>query len=230
MYNFANYMMEEFVVFGKIEYLNLLPFHLFMKRFTRSSQQSMSMDYYKDVPAKTNKKFLSRKVDAAFISSIRAKNQKYVNLGIIAKKEVLSVLVAPSETNTQDSESETSNLLAKILHVKGEVLIGDKALRHYLQNKPHVDLAKLWHEKYKLPFVFALLCYHNDKALYKKIEKNFLKTKIKIPRYILREASMRTGISQENILNYLKYISYNFDKKAKNGLEKFYKEVKNGSR
>jgi len=41
---------------------------------------------------------------------------------------------------------------------------------------------------------------------------------------------MRTGISQENILNYLKYISYNFDKKAKNGLEKFYKEVKNGSR
>ncbi len=230
MYNFANYMMEEFVVFGKIEYLNLLPFHLFMKRFTRSSQQSMSMDYYKDVPAKTNKKFLSRKVDAAFISSIRAKNQKYVNLGIIAKKEVLSVLVAPSETNTQDSESETSNLLAKILHVKGEVLIGDKALRYYLQNKPHVDLAKLWHEKYKLPFVFALLCYHNDKALYKKIEKNFLKTKIKIPRYILREASMRTGVSQENILNYLKYISYNFDKKAKNGLEKFYKEVKNGSR
>lgn len=218
------------MVFGKIEYLNLLPFHLFMKRFTRSSQQSMSMDYYKDVPAKTNKKFLSRKVDAAFISSIRAKNQKYVNLGIIAKKEVLSVLVAPSETNTQDSESETSNLLAKILHVKGEVLIGDKALRHYLQNKPHVDLAKLWYEKYKLPFVFALLCYHNDKALYKKIEKNFLKTKIKIPRYILREASMRTGISQENILNYLKYISYNFDKKAKNGLEKFYKEVKNGSR
>ncbi|ABB43533.1 Protein of unknown function DUF178 [Sulfurimonas denitrificans DSM 1251] len=214
------------MVFGKIEYLNLLPFHIFMKRFTRSSQASMSMNYYKDVPAKTNKKFLSRKVDAAFISSIRAKNQKHINLGIIAKKEVLSVLVAPNKKNTQDSESETSNLLAKILHVEGKVLIGDKALRYYLQNKPHVDLAKMWHEKYKLPFVFALLCYHNDKALYKKIEKNFLKTKIKIPRYILREASTRTNISEENILNYLKYISYNFDKKAKKGLEKFYKEAK----
>jgi chorismate dehydratase len=226
MYNFANYMVEAFVVFGKIEYLNLLPFHVFMKRFTRSSQQSMSMNYYKDVPAKTNKKFLSRRVDAAFISSIRAKNQKHVNLGIIAKKEVLSVLVTPSKTNTSDSESETSNLLAKVLQVKGEVLIGDKALRYYLQNKPHVDLAKTWNEKYKLPFVFALLCYHNDKTLYKKIEKNFLRTKIKIPRYILSEASKRTGVSQENILNYLKYISYNFDNKAKKGLERFYKEAK----
>lgn len=229
MYNFANYIAEKFVVFGKIEYLNLLPFHIFMKRFTRSSQQSMSMNYYKDVPAKTNKKFLSRRVDAAFISSIRAKNQKHVNLGIIAKKEVLSVLVAPSQTNTHDSESETSNLLAKILHVKGEVLIGDKALRYYLQNKPHVDLAKTWNEKYNLPFVFALLCYHNDKELYKKIEKNFLRAKVKIPRYILSEASKRTKISEENILNYLKYISYNFDIKAKKGLNKFYKEAKNGS-
>lgn len=229
MYNFANYMVEEFVVFGKIEYLNLLPFHVFMKRFTKSSQQSMSMNYYKDVPAKTNKKFLSRKVDAAFISSIRAKNRQHVNLGIIAKKEVLSVLVAPCKINTQDSESETSNLLAKVLHVEGEVLIGDKALRYYLQNKPHVDLAKTWNEKYNLPFVFALLCYHNDKALYKKIEKNFLKTKIKIPRYILSDASKRTNISEQNILHYLKYISYNFDKKAKKGLERFYKEVKNGS-
>jgi len=229
MYNFANYMVEEFVVFGKIEYLNLLPFHVFMKRFTKSSQQSMSMNYYKDVPAKTNKKFLSRKVDAAFISSIRAKNRQHVNLGIIAKKEVLSVLVAPCKINTQDSESETSNLLAKVLHVEGEVLIGDKALRYYLQNKPHVDLAKTWNEKYNLPFVFALLCYHNDKALYKKIEKNFLKTKIKIPRYILSDASKRTNISEQNILHYLKYISYYFDKKAKKGLERFYKEVKNGS-
>lgn len=226
MYNFANYMVEGFVVFGKIEYLNLLPFHVFMKRFARSSQESMSMNYYKDVPAKTNKKFLSRRVDAAFISSIRAKNQKHVNLGIIAKKEVLSVLVAPSETNTSDSESETSNLLAKVLQIKGEVLIGDKALRYYLKNKPHVDLAKTWNEKYNLPFVFALLCYHNDKALYKKIEKSFLKTKVKIPRYILNEASKRTGVSQENILNYLKYISYNFDIKAKKGLERFYKEAK----
>lgn len=214
------------MIFGKIEYLNLLPFHVFMKRFTKSSQQSMSMHYYRDVPAKTNKKFISKKVDAAFISSIRAKRQKHVNLGIIAKKEVLSVLVIPSKEDVTDKESETSNVLAKILNVQGEVLIGDKALRYYLQDKPHTDLAKIWNEKHNLPFVFALLCYHKDKALYKKIEKNFLKRRVKIPRYILDEASKRTDVAHDDILNYLKHISYNVDKKAKKGLDKFYKEAK----
>ncbi len=213
------------MIFGKIEYLNLLPFHVFMKRFTKSSQQSMSMHYYRDVPAKTNKKFISKKVDAAFISSIRAKRQKHVNLGIIARKEVLSVLVIPSKNDVKDIESETSNVLAKILNVQGEVLIGDKALRYYLQNKPHTDLAKKWNEKYSLPFVFALLCYHKDKALYKKIEKNFLKRKVNIPRYILNEASKRTDVSHHDILSYLKHISYDVDIKAKKGLEKFYKEA-----
>lgn len=214
------------MIFGKIEYLNLLPFHVFMKRFTKSSQQSMSMHYYRDVPAKTNKKFISKKVDAAFISSIRAKRQKHVNLGIIARKEVLSVLVVPSENDVKDKESETSNVLAKILNVQGEVLIGDKALRYYLQEKPHTDLAKIWNEKHNLPFVFALLCYHKDKALYKKIEKNFLKRRVKIPRYILDEASKRTNVAHDDILNYLKHISYDLDKKAKKGVDKFYKEAK----
>lgn len=213
------------MIFGKIEYLNLLPFHVFMKRFTKSSQQSMSMHYYRDVPAKTNKKFISKKVDAAFISSIRAKRQKHVNLGIIAKKEVLSVLVVPSENDVKDKESETSNVLARILNVQGEVLIGDKALRYYLQNKEHTDLAKKWNEKHNLPFVFALLCYHKDKALYKKIEKNFLKRRVKIPRYILDEASKRTDVAHDDILNYLKHISYDVDIKAKKGLDKFYKEA-----
>ncbi|TKI71064.1 hypothetical protein FCU45_01390 [Sulfurimonas crateris] len=214
------------MIFGKIEYLNLLPFHVFMKRFTKSSQQSMSMHYYRDVPAKTNKKFISKKVDAAFISSIRAKRQKHVNLGIIARGEVLSVLVIPSKEDVTDKESETSNVLAKILNVQGEVLIGDKALRYYLQEKPHTDLAKTWNQKHNLPFVFALLCYHKDKTLYKKIEKNFLKRRVKIPRYILNEASKRTDVAHDDILNYLKHISYNVDKKAKKGLDKFYKEAK----
>jgi len=227
MYNFETLLRSVFLVFGKIEYLNLLPFHVFMKRFTKSSQQSMSMHYYRDVPAKTNKKFISRKVDAAFISSIRAKRQKHVNLGIIARKEVLSVLVVPSEDNVKDKESETSNVLAKILNVQGEVLIGDKALRYYLEGKEHIDLAKEWTKRHNLPFVFALLCYHKDKALYKKIERNFLKRRVKIPRYILDKASKRTEIAHKDITKYLEHISYSLDKKAKKGLEKFYKEAKN---
>jgi chorismate dehydratase len=193
-----------------------------MKRFTKSNQQKMSMNYYGGVPAVVNKKFIKHKVDAAFISSIKAKKYNNVNLGIIAKKEVQSVIVVPSEKNTKDIESATSNVLADLLGVEGEVLIGDKALKYFLSGKEHVDLAKVWNEKYNLPFVFALLCFHKDKKLYKKIEKNFLKRPVKIPNYILNKASSKTGIPSKDILAYLKYISYEFDKKAELGLKTFY--------
>ncbi len=210
------------MVFGKIEYLNLLPFHVFMKRYIKSSGASMSMNYYKGVPTKINDKFLSHRVDAAFISSISAKRYKNVGLGIIAKREVLSVLVIPSEKDTADIESASSNVLAKILGVHGEVLIGDKALKHYLENKPYIDLALEWNKRYNLPFVFALLCYHKDKKIYKDIERKFLKQNIKIPNYMLKQASLRTDIAPKDILNYLKYISYDLDYKAKKGLKAFY--------
>ncbi len=213
------------MVFGKIEYLNLLPFHIFMKRFTKSSQQSMSMHYKRGVPSKINREFASRRVDLAFISSVKAKKYKNMNLGIIAKKEVLSVLVIPNTKNISDNESASSNVLANILDIQGEVLIGDKALRYYLEGKPHIDLAKEWHTKHNLPFVFALLCYHQDKKLYKDIEKQFLKSNLKIPQYLLKQASQRTDISPKDILNYLTYISYNLDNKAKKGVKKFYEQL-----
>ena len=214
------------MIFGKIQYLNLLPFHIFMKRYINSSQQSMSMRHNGGVPSDVNDRFLSRRVDAAFISSIKAKKHNYINLGIIAKKEVLSVLVIPDTDDKQDAESATSNVLAKVLGIKGEVIIGDKALRYYLKNKPNIDLAKRWNEKYNLPFVFALLCYHKDKKLYKNIEKNFLKQKVKIPHYILKQASKETAISEKDILNYLNYISYSLDIKAKKGFKLFQRLAK----
>jgi len=214
------------LIFGKIDYLNLLPFHVFMKRFLKGSSQKMSINSKKGVPSTINNKFLSRRVDAAFISSIKAKGYQHVNLGIIAKKEVISVLVIPNDKNVSDSESATSNVLAKVLDIQGEVIIGDKALRYYLQNKPYIDLAKEWNKKHNLPFVFALLCYHKDKKTYKTIQKRFLKQKIKIPQYILEEASVRTNVSKSNIIKYLEYISYELTPKAKLGLNKFYKEAK----
>jgi chorismate dehydratase len=211
------------MVFGKIEYINLLPFHVFMKRFTKSSSAKMSMEYKKDVPAKINSAFHSRRVDAAFISSISARKSSYVGLGIIAKKDVQSVIVIPQENSLKDVESASSNVLASILKVKGEVVIGDKALRYALKNKNYIDLAKEWNRCYNLPFVFALLCFHKDKKLYKKIEKEFLKTRVKIPRYILQNATKKTNIQEEDILEYLKLISYRVDYKAKQGVKLFYK-------
>ncbi len=185
----------------------------------------MSMHYQRGVPSKINEKFLSRRIDAAFISSISAKKYQNVDLGIIAKKEVLSVLVIPHVKDISDTESATSNVLAKVLDIKGEVLIGDKALKYYLQGKPHVDLAKEWSKRYNLPFVFALLCFHKDKKIYKNIEKKFLQRRVKIPQYILKQASKRTDITSNDILKYLDYISYELDAKAKKGLLKFYRKV-----
>ena len=210
------------MVFGKIEYLNLLPFHVFMKRFTKSSQQSMSMNYKRGVPSQINEKFISRRVDAAFISSISAQKYKNVGLGIIAKKEVLSVIVVPSDFDEKDQESASSNVLAKILNIQGKVLIGDKALRYSLSSDAYVDLAKEWNEKYKLPFVFALLCYHKKQKLFASVQRRFLSQNVKIPQYILKKASAQTGIAQKEILKYLDYITYDLDTKARLGLKKFY--------
>ncbi len=214
------------MIFGKILYLNLLPFHVFMKAFVKSSASKVSMEYKRGVPSKINRDFHARRVDAAFISSISAIKSNHVGLGIIAKKDVKSVIVIPSKTSKKDLESESSNVLANILNVEGEVLIGDKALRYALHNENYIDLAQLWRKKYKLPFVFALLCYHKDKKIYKKIEREFLKRSVKIPQYILQKASDKTQVSKKDILEYLKLISYSLDSKSKRGLARFYKEAK----
>ncbi len=211
------------MLFGKIEYLNLLPFHLFMKRYGRSTRHYMSFRYKKGVPSKINAEYAARRVDAAFISSIKGRRERYVKLGIIAKKEVLSVLLLPAENDVEDTESATSNVLAKVLGLKGKVLIGDKALRHYLTGDADaIDLAKVWHERYNLPFVFALLCYHQHDREIKKIARTFKKSHRKIPQYQLSKASKRTGIPTKAIRHYLTYISYELDSKAEAGLRKFW--------
>lgn len=214
------------MIFGKIEYLNLLPFHLFMKRFVRSSSAKMSMEYKRGVPSAINAAFHHRRVDAAFISSISAKKSKHLSLGIIAKREVKSVLIIPHKKEKKDSASATSNLLADILGYTGEVLIGDRALAYALSHDDYIDMALAWHKRYGDPFVFALLCYHNRAGYYKKVEREFLKKKIKIPYYILERASQKTQIQKSDILEYLTLISYHVDTKALRGLKKFYKEAK----
>jgi len=215
---------ESRVLFGKIEYLNLLPFHLFMKRYSRSSRYYMSFNYKKGVPAKINADYAARRVDAAFISSIKARREQFVDLGIIAKKEVLSVILLPSENDIDDQASATSNILAKVLGLHGEVLIGDRALSHYLRgDETAIDLAEAWHERYHLPFVFALLCHHQHQREIRALAQAFKRDKRKIPQYLLKEASERSGIAPEEIKNYLTHISYELDSKAKAGLRKFWR-------
>jgi len=217
------------MVFAKIDFINLLPFHVFIKKNIRSTQIKAIIEYKKSYPSAINKKFKKRKVDSAFISSIASRHEKKLNLGIVAKKDVLSVLLIPGK-DEKDFQSDTSNALAKVLNLEGRVLIGDKALKYYHENKEKefIDLAQTWNNKYNLPFVFAVLCYSSNKKQLERIIKKFNKNHIKIPTYILNQYSKRTGISNNDILEYLKKIDYKLGIKEKRSLKLFLKLTNKG--
>ena len=211
------------LIFGKIDYINLLPFHIFLKKQSLQNSFKQSIAYKQSYPSHLNKMLKHRKIDAAFISSIASanKNFKTIKTGIVAKKSVQSVLVKPG-SQKKDPHSATSNLLADILGLKGEVIIGDKALKAYLKNKnDYIDLAQIWNEKYNLPFVFARLSVNKDYSFYKKLGIKFSNQKIFIPRYILDDYAKKRDVKAENIVTYLQHLSYKIDKKAQTGLNLF---------
>lgn len=213
------------VIFGKIDFINLLPFHVFIKRYARSTQFHQSLHYHKGVPSALNREFAMRRIDAAFISSITAKNCRHEGVGIVAQREVLSVLSLPN-ADKADADSATSNLLAKILDVHGEVLIGDKALRYYYGGGEHTDLGELWHQKTALPFVFALLCTHHHTDELRRLSRAFVAKKVKIPYYILMEASRKSTLTPAQIIHYLQFISYKVGIKEERGYKRFVREAK----
>jgi len=209
--------------FGRIEYLNLLPFHVFMKRYVRASQSQMMLRHGANVPSAINRAYRARKIDAAFISSIRAKRQKHLNLGIIADGPVRSVLLLPSETPRTDAASETSNALARVLGLEGRVLIGDPALRAYLEGTPALDLAEEWHKRHGLPFVFGLLSYQAKEEQMRRLGRAFDRAPKKIPQYLLKQAAQRSGVAPQAIRAYLEGIHYRLDHRARRSLRLFWR-------
>ncbi|WP_417327866.1 MqnA/MqnD/SBP family protein [Halarcobacter sp.] len=210
------------MLFAKIDFINLLPFHVFIKKNIKSNQVKAIIEYKKSYPSVINKKFKKRKVDSAFISSIASRGEKRLDFGIIARADVQSVILIPGEEK-EDYQSETSNALAKVLDLKGKVLIGDKALKYFhdSEDKNFIDLALAWQDKYNLPFVFATLCFNKNERYLKKVTRRFNKRKIYIPQYILESYSERSGISKEAILEYLKRIDYDIGIKEKRAIKKF---------
>ena len=179
---------------GHIDYLNLLPFYQFLKK--------KNIKIKKGVPSEINYLFEKRKIDAAFISSIKSKNKKCFDVGIVAKKEVRSVLVC--EGKGKDKDSATSNILAKILDIKGKVVIGDKAFKE----KNCIDLANEWHKKYKLPFVFARFCVNKNYKQYEKLINEFLNSHQKIPYSTLKKYAKKIDISPKEAKEYLEKVIY----------------------
>jgi chorismate dehydratase len=198
---------------GHINYLNLLPFYQFLKK--------KGIKVCSSYPAYINKLFEKKQIEAAFISSIKAQNKKCFNVGIAAKKRVKSVLVCQGQG--EDKESQTSNILAKILNQEGRVVIGDKAFKE----KGCKDLAKIWFERYNLPFVFALFCVNKHQKKYEKLIKEFLKSKPKIPYYVLKPYLQKTSLSYKEAKEYLeKVIYYKLSWQERKALYKFWKEAK----
>jgi chorismate dehydratase len=215
------------MIFAKIDFINLLPFYIFIKKNIKSSQIKQIINYKKSYPSKINKQLKKRQIDAAFISSIASRDHKTIDLGIVAKNEVLSVLVL-NKKSKDDYQSDTSNALAKVLDINGEVIIGDKALKYYYNNKDEefYDLAKVWKDKYNLPFVFAMLSYNKHEKYIKNISNRFKRSKIKIPQYILKQYCKRVDLDQNKIKNYLEKISYDIGYKEKQSLKLFFKLLK----
>ncbi|AXH15852.1 MqnA/MqnD/SBP family protein [Malaciobacter mytili] len=213
--------------FAKIDFINLLPFNVYLKKNFKSSQIKAIIEYKKSYPSAINKKFKSRVVESAFISSIASRREKGLDYGIIARSNVQSVLLVPG-VYEKDYQSDTSNALAKVLNLEGKVIIGDKALKYFHTHNQDefIDLAKAWQDKYNLPFVFARLCYNKNAKLLKELTKNFDKKHIKIPQYILAKYEKRSGISKKDILNYLTKIDYDIGIKEKRALKLFFKLAK----
>jgi len=213
------------VIFGSINYINLLPFRVFLKRHLPTDQAKQAFGYRKDVPSSINEAFARGRVNAAFISSIKSQGCKCTDLGIIAYKDVYSVLVLEGD-EAIDTDSATSNVLANILALKGKVLIGDKALRYYLDGGEGIDLARRWYERTGLPFVFARLCYNRYGKSIEKMAEQFAKSPTKIPRYLLKKEARLKRITPQEIHWYLKHIHYQLNHRSHRSLKIFLRESK----
>lgn len=208
------------MIFGRIDYINLLPFYIFLKRY---HPHLLRLSLAKKGPPSTiNRLYQSRRIDAGFISSIKSRGQKGADLGIIARKQVTSVMVLHDTKSNPDSESDTSNALAKLLKLDGQVVIGDKALKLHCEGAKYTDLAVEWQKKTGLPFAFSRLCYTSQGKKIAKLQKQFLAKQTKrIPQYILKQKEKETGVTPKQINEYLDLIDYHLDKKAKMALKKF---------
>ena len=182
----------------------------------------MSFRYKRAVPSKINKALKRREINAAFISSIASKKCKCTDLGIIANKNVYSVLLLEGEQK-KDPASASSNHLANVLGLKGRVLIGDAALKYHLDGGEGIDLAEEWYKKTELPFVFARLCYNSHGKRVKKLANDFGKYKVKIPQYMLKKESKKRGITPKELTWYLEHIYYKIGYKEKRSLKLFLK-------
>lgn len=211
------------MIFGKIEYLNLLPFHTFMKRYLRHAAEKKAWLKCGGVPATLNRRMRLGRIDAAVVSSVVSPAFYCVDLGIVADGAVWSVLLHPGKS-CKDTASDTSNALAELLGLEGEVVIGDRALKRYFAGDGDlIDLGERWKAHTGLPFVYARLCARNRREWHrlKRIERRFNPKAVKIPWRVLKTEAEAIGITPRQARAYLQRIGYDLKWQEKRALKKF---------
>jgi len=211
---------------ANISYLNLLPFRFFLKKKPKLFAQKLQSTKRGSYPSKINEIFRKKLVDAAFVSSVESTRANRTSSGIVAKGAVKSVIIRLGAQKS-DNESATSNKLARVLRLEGEVFIGDKALLKYLENSgEYIDLAQRWHDETGLPFVFGRFCFNRYGARYKRLSDEFRRRKINIPHYLMEREARQKGFKTRDAKEYLKLISYSVGAKEERGFALFMKKAK----
>jgi chorismate dehydratase len=188
-------------------------------------------------------------IEAARIPGLRIVR----GLGIASKNRVRSVLLASNvpvekiKTIAADVSSRSSVAMARILladrygnspefhvaaadlcemlrHHDAALLIGDPALRADLTGLEVFDLAEEWRAMTGLPFVFAVWAVRPgiepDPFLW---SRDFGRRKIE---QVIRDASMRTGLSQSFLATYLvENLHHDLEEEDEKGLAEFYRRA-----
>ncbi len=245
--------MEKSLKIGLFNYLNSL---LIYKDLKTSSEIKILTATPKEIAQKLKNKELSAG-QLSLYEYLKHKD-KFVllnDLCISSIKEVFSVCLFTSfkleelqNKNIElNSESTTSNELLKVLfknylkinikesenfNADAKLLIGDNCLKEKLLNnyKYNYDLALLWNEWQKLPFVFAVFVIRKDLTIKEKeiINNNILILKNNLQNNLLRleEIDFKHEIFiNEFIRKYYSYLNYQLTLKELNSIEVFNKFI-----
>ncbi len=240
-----------------VSYLNTLPFIYGIEHsgFLKTTEYSLSRDIPSDCAKKLeNNQADIVLVPIAAIAKM-PKINIISNYCIGANRNVLSVLLVAQKPLSElkniylDYQSRTSINLVKVLskyyweknfnwlnthpgyenkieNINGGVIIGDRALELSAHYKYKYDLASEWNNFTGLPFVFACWVSKLD------IDNDFINKFNKALEWGINHINSINPnypkLSNEFIRNYYKFnIDYNFDEKKQEGMNLFFKYLKN---
>ena len=125
--------------FGKIQYLNLMPFDVFLRSCPIPTRYKSAAFANRSYPSRLNQSFLFHRIDAGFISTIAGytahRKQRGTQAGIVAKGAVWSVLSLEEEDQVTQSHKVDSINGAQTL----KTLAQDSRIFTNTKTKPRKD-------------------------------------------------------------------------------------------